>query len=309
VNNNLISYLLVLGLISISIFVIAETSVDVPMTIMQIERQAPNITLVQLNDDTIGDDSIILNVNNYTTVNCFAYVFDIDGFHDINGSWARIWNTYSSSYDGVDDYRYHYTNDTCLITEYYGVQDANAIVNCSFNVLFYANYSEWNCTISVNDTRAQFVNGSDNASIESLIAIDITNTTIDWGILSLDTDYAANIEILIENQGNTPFDLEADVYNDSGLTDSNYSFNCDIGYIPSDSVVYNLSQGAPYSESSPFTNLSLVNIDYFDLFAQNDSSEVVPSNKTFYMGINIPPKPTINGTCSGYVRFNAVDAR
>ena len=285
------------------------TSTSIPTELI-IGNQYANITGVELNDNVTGDNSVELSPNTTKEVYCWGYVFDIDGYHDIYNAWGTIYNQDVSgiTYDSADDNRWHYENDTCQLTEDYGLADTNAILNCTFHVWYYANYSDWNCTITVNDTIFQATNGTDNATFEQLIAVDVLNDSIDWGTRSVDTDYDADLDVLIENEGNVRLDVELDAYNDTfSGTGSNRSFDCQIGYIPVDMMVYNLSSGGIYSESTQFDNLSTVTATEFNLLQQDGTSTDVPTNKSVYLGINIPALPTINGSCTGFLRVTGIN--
>lgn len=294
----------------LSFFVFGNVKEEVPMTILQILNQRPNITNVELNDNISGDEDLYLTAENTTIIWCGADVFDIDGYSDIDNARAVLYNNDMVTYEAADDNRYHYTNNTCNITEDTVQPWVNALVNCTFGVYFYANYSEWNCTITVNDTTNQAVNGSDNATMHSLLAIDVVNTSIDWGTRAVDTDYDTDMNLTVENTGNIPIDINLDVYNASdGSEDGNWSFTCQIGRIPVKNIVYNNTYLGTYADSTPMINGTgfYRNIPDFDLWQQ--SSGTSPTNKSAYFGIRVPGWPTINGTCNGFMRFEALDGR
>jgi hypothetical protein len=293
--------------IVLSFFVFGDTQ-KTPPTFLNIENQKPNISNIELNDNVSGDDDIVLRADNYTILWCSAQAYDLDGFEDLVASRARIWHSSMSTYDSADDPRWHYTNDSCNITEVTGTPNIIANLNCTFSVLFYANYSEWNCTISINDTFGSKVNGSDNATMLPLLGIDIVNSSIDWGIRAIDTPYDADLELVVENTGNVPIDLQIDAYNDTSIGfPANHSFTCQTGNIATDGIVFNESSGGAYAGSTKLNNDTYINVTSFDLYSQ--ASGTSHTNKSAYFGIFVPSFPTINGTCNGFLRFDALDGR
>jgi len=54
--------------------------------------------------------SIDLTAGNETVVNCTGYVWDYNGWQDINVTNATFYNTRVSSNYGTDDKNYHYSN-------------------------------------------------------------------------------------------------------------------------------------------------------------------------------------------------------
>lgn len=309
-----ILYILIILILGLSYFVFAAPTVQQrPMT-LDIGNQGPNITNVQINDNISGDDSMILTAENTTIIWCGADVFDLDGYPDIYNSWAVIWNSDMENdfvnYSSSDDNRWHYTNNSCNITPVTGTPNVNARLNCTFVVQFFANYSQWNCTITVNDTGSQAVNGTDNATMEHLLALDVVNNSIDWGERAVDQDYDADLNVSVENTGNVILDLQLDSYHNASAPspqELNYSFNCSIGYIAVDQIVFNDTNGGVYAQSTKLSNSSYINVSDFDLHPQTGLVTTSPTNKSTYFGINIPSWPTINGTCTGWMRFEGMD--
>jgi hypothetical protein len=294
-------------LVCLTYWSFAAQYVEIPMS-LNISGQPTQIINVTLDDNVSAPlDEIDLSPGNYTTVYCSAYVWDLDGFADIQDATARIWHDDTSNYADADNSIYHYTNNTCNISEITGDPTSNAYINCSFGVLFYANYSSWNCTLTVNDTTSYYVNGTDNASVNRLIAVNSPNQSIEWGYRSVDVDYDADLNVSVFNEGNVILDLQLDAYNDTAIgVPANYSFTCDIGNIPARSIVYNDTSGGTYATSTRMSNETYINISDFNLNPQDVGQS--PSNNSIYLGINVPGSPTINGTCAGYLRIEGMDS-
>jgi hypothetical protein len=301
-----VSILFIAIALSLSFAVFGAPVKEIPMN-LNISGQPPQFYNVTLEDNVSAPlDEIDLSPGNFTRVYCTADVWDLDGFTDLDSAYGRIWDPDMTTYAGVDDNRWHYTNDTCDISEITGDPLLNARVNCTFHVWFYANYSDWNCTLTINDSTAFHVNGTDNSSINRLIAVDSPNQSIEWGYRAVNTEYDADVNVSVFNAGNVELDLQIDAYNSTSVgVPSNYSFDCQIGQIPTRGIVYNDTSGGTYATSTRLSNETYINVSDFDLGAQTTGFS--PSNKSTYFGIYFDQYPTINGTCTGWMRFEGVD--
>lgn len=304
-NRNHILLTLVVVIV-LSFIVFGQPVKEIPAT-LTIGAQAPNMTNIELNDNISGDDDMILAANDTTVIWCAGDLYDLDGFTDYDSGNGTIWNSDMLSFGDSEDNRYYYTNSSCDITEVTGTPNVNGLINCTFSVWFYANYSQWNCTLTVNDSYGYGVNGTDNATMNKLLAINSPNASIDWGVRAVDTAYDADLDVSIYNEGNVVLDLQLDAYNDTSVgIPSNYSFDCLTGQIRTDAIVYNGTPGGIYADSTNLDNDTYLNITGFDLGPQDGTSNS-PTNESAYFGIYIPSFPTINGTCSGWMRFEAMD--
>lgn len=295
-----------IGIVIFSFLVFGAPVREIPTT-LTIAGQPPNITNVELNDNISGDEQMILTAADTTIIWCAGDVYDLDGFPDLDSGNGTIWHRALSSYGAADDNRWHYTNSSCNLTEVTGTPNVNGLLNCTFEVWFYANYSEWNCSLWVNDTIGYKGNGTDNATMNRLVAVNSPNTTIDWGTRAVDYAYDTDLDVSVYNEGNVILDLQLDAYNETSVgIPSNYSFNCTLGQIPTDVIVYNDSVDSPYAQSTSFSNSSYINVSDFNLDPQ-DGTTNSPTNKSAYFGINIPGQPFVNGTCTGWMRFEGMD--
>jgi hypothetical protein len=299
---------LIIGLLIITTLVIGALDDEVPMEIT-LGNQFPNISILELNDDTPGDSSMLLWPNTTQKIYCWGYVFEVDGYDDLTNAFGRIWDEGNYNYWDPQNNKYQYRNDSCAYSPT-SEPGANAMVNCTFDVWFYANYSDWNCTITINDTFNHLVNSSGNATMEQIVAVDITNSTLNWSTVSIDTDYDPYVEFNVENEGNVRLDIEVDAYNNTatGTTDT-IAFECDIGTIAVNRIAFNLtnaSTGAVYGESTLLDVAGVVSSPQFDLVPQ-DGTFNIPTNRSGFLGINVPGNPMINGTCNGFLRVNGVN--
>jgi hypothetical protein len=301
-------YLVIVLVLGIT-YVAFGLDTDVVSTTLDVAGQAPNITGVTLmNVNYTIPDEIVLEAANQSTITCFGYVYDLDGYGDLDAAVGEIWNTDMVNYGDATDKRHLYRNTSCNLTEVTGQPNINALANCTFGVWFYANYSQWNCTITVNDTLNKAVNGTDNASVLPLLAVEIVNSSIEWGTIALGTPYDTNLNVSMENEGNVHMDIQVDAYNSTAVgIPSASSFDCQLGRIPTDVIVINDTFGGVYADSTPLSNDTYVNVSDFNLLPQDGSVLDIPTNKSLYLGINIPESLVLNGTCNGFFRVDAVD--
>ena len=115
------------------------------ITYLDIGKSKPIIT-----DINIENGLVNLIANSSKNVECLAVIVDYDTAIDILNATAEFFHIATSSYGGADDNNNHYTNDSCSIDRGYG-DVYTALANCSFNVWYYANPGNWNCTVYVQD--------------------------------------------------------------------------------------------------------------------------------------------------------------
>lgn len=298
--------LIVAIVFAFSYVVFGDTVREVPMT-LEIANQPPIVSNVSLEDnDTIPLNELDLVAGNFSEIYCTADVRDLDGHTDLDTANGTIWHTARSSLLSSDDNRWHYTNSSCDIQQSTRT-NVTSMVNCTFNVWFYANFSEWNCSIVVNDSAGYSRNGTDNSTMNKLIAVNSPNSTLEWGLRAVNTEYPADLNVTVENEGNVDLDLFMDAYNTTTAgVNSEHSFNCSTGYIAADRLVYNDTSGGTYAESLSFVNTSQIDIQDFDLVPQTTGFSA--TNKSAYLGIYIPQFPTINGTCTGFLRLEGQES-
>ena len=236
------------------------------------------------------------------TVNCNGVVVDYDNESDFVNASAVFFDKTNSAYYSSDDNRTHYTNSSCFIDKSYG--NANqSLVNCSFNVYYYANSGQWNCTIAPYDIFSSSKIGSNITLINTLLAIN-TSESLDFGNLSSGA-VSNESQINITNFGNVMINITLSGYAET--VGDGYAMNCSGGNpstVPIYYQKYNITSSNPGSLTLTqfedlYKNLSSANVnESFNLGSGFNSV-----NSTYW---RIYANPGITGSCKGNIFVGAV---
>lgn len=275
---------------------------------------ASNITLSSLLNFTsvTVDDNIPSPINEIDllsgsnqTVSCNAIISDLDGIGVKNAS-ARFFDITSSSLLEADSGNKHYTNSSCFINSSYGINQSQIL--CNFLVTYYANTSNWNCTITATDNNNISNNGSAFTFINPLLSIEVNNT-IDFGTVS-PLSVSSEKTINVTNYGNVKLNLS--LYGYGASVGDGFSMNCSNGRnISINYEKYNLSLSTAGNLTlSQFQNYyinlsSSAVVKRFNLNFRNNDSFNFAVNSTFWR-IYVPSG--IFGSCSGNIVFGASQA-
>ena len=269
----------------------------------------PNITLVE-----ISPSSISLNPGGTFRVNCTAYIWDYNGWQDINFTNATFYHAGTSKNHYEDDNNNHYTaNSTaCNCTDAGDADGTNITCLCVFDIWYYADNGTWICNVSAYDnggnatTRIHNFNSTNYASATILEIIGInTVNEIDFGNLSV-TETSNSIVANVTNWGNVPINVSIRGWGGSSenVTNAgNFDMLCDYGNI---SHGYERYSGNNISWDDMFnvSNTSIQLPHFWLPVRANDDFNTNDTNNTFW---RIQIAPTIGGFCNGTVMFSAID--
>lgn len=159
-----------------------------------------------------------------TTVYCSATATDTNGDSDFDTGSAtgKLFHSSTTNACSSDD------ND-CLVDsscDVTGVDGDNDVtVNCSYTFKYWAEPGDWVGYVTVDDNSAETATGEDTQSsyFATNIAINITETTIDFGTLS-PGDTSGEQQVSIENCGNVMANLSV---NGSDMTSGGNTITVD----------------------------------------------------------------------------------
>jgi hypothetical protein len=284
---------------------------------------SPNVTSISelgvanappvVQNTTINDDAAINLIPNSTKeVQCVAVIMEYDGEGDITGANATLFDS-STSQSNPDDNNDHYTNSSCDINmsfgSFKGVADHayNALANCTFHILYYANSGNWNCTIIAKDTFNQTTADSGQGVVSELLAFGLPDS-IDYGTVNA-TSVSSEQLINVTNYGNVQINVSLEGY--GAFPNDGNAMNCSQGASKNISVElekYNLSSSTAGTLSltefeATYINLSTTPvIKQFELiFRTNDT--ITNAIKESYWRIYVPKG--VAGTCTGNIVFGA----
>ena len=282
-----------------SVFATNNETVD---SILSLTGNIPNSTIFFAVDGEEHTGSITLLPNQTTTLSCWGQAFDLDGYDDLNNLTTVIFADSSSRF-APDNTSVHYTNNSCDMTFW----NVDGRWNCTYTVQYYAEPSEWTCAINITNTDEQYYNDTINvtSTVEDLVALEIHNKTVDFGLRAVGENYTADTEIVVYNTGNVVLDVALDAFNASSVftDDSDQAFNCSIGVIPVEYLRFSLNSGEDYLNSVPMVAAGATGVQALGLAPQFGGNLVAdaPTFASTYWAPAIPVN--IAGTCTGRIMY------
>jgi len=267
---------------------------------LEVGSSAPVIKSILL------EDPINLIPNSTKEVVCSIIIEDYQGESDLKNVSAEFFDTSSSFYGDTDDNNNHYTNSSCVLNLSYG-DTYTAQANCTFNIEYYANPGNWNCTVQAYDISNLDDVSSNSTYINTLLALGLPDA-INYGTLNatfVSLEQIANVT----NYGNVQINLTLEGY--AQTQGDGKAMNCSlgsIGYIDVGYEKYNLTASTPGDLTlsqfeGNYTNLTSSAVTKrFELnYRQNDiTNEAINST---YWRIYVPKG--VAGTCTGNIIFGA----
>jgi hypothetical protein len=270
-----------------------NTTFTMSKTFSVVPAEAPIVGAVS------ATDPIDLATGSTVMVWCNATITDNNGFEDINHVNATLWDSAETNETAADDNNNHYTNSSCML---YGGSDNTVNTACSFILYYYANEgSNWICKLTANDTTGYMGSNTTTLTINELVALDLSITSMDYGLLTWG-EISSEKNISVTNYGNIQIDINLSGSDAAGNTSN--SFNCTTGFIPIGNEKYNIS----YAGQDYDTNMVSVT-GYDTTITSFDLSQVITdgieSNQTIYWKLKIPLSD-VSGNCTGKIRITAI---
>jgi len=235
---------------------------------------------------TINPSPINLNTGSTKFVNCTATITDNAGWESITTINATIWDTSASTETSTDDNNSHYTNNSCSLEEN---DTANSRpVTCGFSLQHYSNPSNWTCKIRSYNASGNLASNETNTTVNSLIALDVIEETINFGTLDLGNTSINDINSTLNNIGNVQIDTK--------LSGNNLS--CTSGSFTKERIKYSLIFGTIYNNMTALTGTPTI------LDTNIAKSTGAISSKLIFWKISTPDLG-IGGTCSNTITFTA----
>lgn len=256
-----------------------------------ISNAAPSVGTVTLFNQAGANAAITLTAGSTVNVFCNATLTDSNGYSDIDNATATLYHSSSSS-GASDDENIHYTNSSCSLGTNTSVTDVP--VTCYFTLNYMATNGTWTCNITANDgTTTASATGTN--TINTLAGLDVPESSIDFGTMSLGSNSSSAELINITNTGNVQIDAQF----------SGTDYSCTIGSIPVGNTKYNLSS-LPYDNMTTSLTSSAVTQTSFDLGVRGvATSNGVDSKKNEYWTILIP-STGVGGTCNNTITVTAI---
>ena len=238
--------------------------------------------------------SVLLSAGTTSVTYCNLSINDWNGYTDIIGVNATLWDNATVAVGDSDNPNNHYTNTSCGLVNGNGYY---ANYSCAFNVWYYANPStDWICNATVIDNANFTDTGYNTTEFLAYYALNVT-PVIDYGDMILAT-ISSNITANITNIGNSRINISVRGYGvtpGDGLAMVCQSGNITIGNEKFSASLVNWSSKTPLSGTlQNITGISIPkrvnaqtwNLTYWQLYTN-------PANTPF-------------GECNGTIEFNAI---
>ena len=276
---------------------------------VNVTNTGPTITEVILYENDGSDVSIDLSEGTTEILTCNATVNDLNGWNDIVGVNATIYDAANYNSSSPNDNNYHYFTSTC---GNYSINVSALAITCNFSVWYYANNASWNCNVSAVDSENLTGDGIDATppTINQLAALNLSTNLIDFGNMQPGetTDNPGEQNVNVTNTGNTNMNLSVDGY---GVTDGDgLAMNCTIGNITIGQMKYNVTIAQNFDNS--MWNLSDTALPSgipggYNIPQRVDDGDTAKLNSTntTYWKLRVPIS-NIKGFCNGTVTFSVV---
>jgi len=254
---------------------------------------APSITdLTVYNEQENGGDPVTLTAGSTVTIRVEATITDTDGWSDMpNISNVMLYHPASSS-GSEDDENTHYSSENCTFEE---TVPNEKLVTCFFDIGYMALPGIWAANLTIQDLSGSDFSETQNTTINELTAIELVESAVDFGVISLGANSSVPGNVTIKNMGN--------VLINAMLSGTDYT--CSTGTIPAGNTRYSLSEGD--YDSMTLTLGEEPNGQYdLNLGVRGDGTpDGVDSADLEYWAIKIPSSG-VSGTCSNTISITAL---
>ena len=260
--------------------------------IVQSSNAVPVVGTVILN----GSNNITLTENVTTTIQATTTVSDTNGYNDINSVQGKIYRSGVGSSCSANDNNC-YSNSACATSSCSG---NSCIATCNYNIWFFSDptdagdYSSqyWEAWIKATDnSNASSSATSTGVEVNTLYALDLSTTTIDYGSLnSGSTTNNTNQTVTCTTTGNAAIDLY--LY---GTDMEKGPISISVGYQEWSTSTFTYGNG---------TALTSVTSTAVEMDLSKPTNHPSTSSDDLYWGAEVP-SATPKGNYSGTTTFEA----
>jgi hypothetical protein len=262
-------------------------------TRVNVTNAYPAIDFVRL------DQNVLLNAGSTKIVTCNVSLHDWNGYGDIRGVNATLWDNNTALFGDADNSNNHYVNTNCSNISQSGYY---ANYSCNFSVWYFANNgSNWLCNATVMDSYNFTANNQNSTTFRQYYALNITTSLINYGDMVL-ASYSPNITVNITNIGNGLLNISVLGYGgNNSATGNGYAMFCQSGNITIGNERFSTSDVDDWSAKTPLSS-TLQNITGLSISKTTISS---PTWNIMYWQLYTDPTYNPFGLCNGTVEFDA----
>jgi len=274
---------------------------------VNVSNTEPNLYLVKIDSPLDANKNIDLTANAAANVVCNGSFQDINGFDDIKNVSATFYDITVAS-NAADDNNTHYSNTSCgTCSVVAGTNNQNGSCLCQFAVQYYANPTNWQCNMTINDSGG--IVRSQNSTfyiINEVLGINVESSILDYGNITV-TQTSNPTRQNVTNGGNIPINITVRGFGGSNESiGQNLSMVCETGT----NITFGNQRFYPGNNTAfgDMYNLTNKTRQIFNLTVPQrttDSGLGNSSNATFWR-LQIPLGAS--GICNGTIIFGAIDA-
>ncbi|MEM3374016.1 MAG: hypothetical protein QXE31_02225 [Candidatus Woesearchaeota archaeon] len=226
---------------------------------------------------------------------CNGTITDLDGFLDIVKVNASFFQQGKQSQ--LINLSNNYFNSSCSL--FNGIGN-NIGFSCSFDLIYYANNGTWFCNVSVIDLINATNTSQEQSIINSLLAIEVSPSLINYGDLQILQISPFDQIINITNYGNVPINIS--IYSYAETEEDNLSLKCETS-----NISYEYHRFSK-TKDSLFSNMAFLN-NYLNPVITNltipkkEYNQIENSTKSLFFKLQIPL--TAKGKCNGRLVLSA----
>jgi len=285
-------YLFVMPIIAVFLIGFKVSIADTATGSTTISNAAPSVGTTTLFNQAGADAAITLTAGATVTVFCNTTLTDTNGYEDLDNATATLYHSSSSS-GAADDENVHYTNSSCSI----GTNTSTTVApaTCYFTLDYMTTNGTWTCNVTTNDGTAT-ASATDTNTVNTLAALDVSESTLNFGTMSLGANSTSANTTTIQNLGNIIIDAQ--------VNGSTYSCTT-AGTIPVGNTRYNVTNGN-YDALLKVLTTTATTQSALDLGVRGvATADGTNSTKVDYWGILIP-STGIGGTCTNTLTVAAI---
>jgi len=290
---------LIIGMHSVEVLSDTYNDNTTVLSKLNVTNVAPHITgMVVYKDGTAPASTIVLEEGTSIVVRCNGTVNDTNGVADISSVNATIhWESYS----GSPDNNVLEENSSCL--EVTQIDSLASYYTCTFDVWYYANNGTWTCNMTAKDTGGLKNSSTATREVDPLLALNLSNTEIDFGELDPNEISASDKVVNISNMGNRNISIAIRAYGVS--VGDGWAMNCTVNNISLNYERYSTSSGQAWTSMTPVpgTFTAITGLTVLHRVDDGDSSYKNSTNSTYW---KIKAPLGTRGVCNGTVEFSAV---
>lgn len=267
---------------------IAKADTDTAQTLTTIGNATPSVNI-----DSVETPITLTENGSSSTAWATTTITDNNGCDDLSSIVAVFFDDAVEAYDCSADGQNCYPSISCVSqSDCSGAGDLNETYVCSSSIWHYSNASSnWKWYIQAGDGTATGSATSSAVTINSLVALDVSEASISYGTLALGAT-SSEKSVTVSHTGN-----DSDL--DTGIKES-VTFTCDGGTIDPAQQHYSTTTSFAWGDGTALTTTTAT---LNTSLAQGSDATHTPTTSIYWLLVT--PSSGVEGSCTGTNYFEA----